>query len=161
MSEQDKTVQDSATIESQDTELEINLDDTSDVDAIKAEAEKATQFAKQALARAKKAEAELKTYKTTPPEQSKRTVVDIDEAVDLRLDGYTKEEVSIIMQNGGRKALENPVIKAGIEAVRTQRKAENAIPTQDTAKSEVERKHTKEQLQNMSAEELYKILPKA
>lgn len=162
-------VKDTTINESQEQELEINLD-TDDGDTSGSVVEK-SKF-DQVFARAKKAEAELKQLKQKsqvvekPIQESKLQVdkkgFDLDEVTDLRLDGYSKEEVKFIMNNGGRKALQDdPFVKVAIEQIRTQKKAEQAVPDIDTGKSEIERKYTAEQLQNMSADELYKILPKA
>ena len=88
-----------------------------------------------------------------------------DEVVDLRLDGYSKEDVKFIMNNGGRKSLEdkNSYVAIAINTRKEQAKAEaEANKVVDTSgQSEIERKYTTEQLKNMSAAELKKILPHA
>lgn len=167
--ENENQVQDETTKVSQEQELEINLDAEVNGSSASDVVEK-SKF-DQVFARAKKAEAELKALKSKSPEVKKEVTpeprvdkkgYDLDEVTDLRLDGYSKEEVKFIMNNGGRKALaDDPFVKVAIEQIRTQKKAENAIPAEDTGKSEIERKYTAEQLNNMSADELYKILPKA
>jgi hypothetical protein len=160
----------SATNDTQEQELEINLDtdggDTSDsVEMVKKE-----KF-DQVFARMKKAEEEAKRLKASVKSQEATAKVDhavdkkgydLDEVTDLRLDGYSKDEVKFIMNNGGRKALEeNTFVKVAIEKIREQKKAEQAIPAEETGKSEIERKYTQEQLSKMSSDELYKILPKS
>ena len=62
MSEQDEQVLE-ATNSNDGQDIEINLEDTEDVEALKAQVTEKDTFAKQAIARAKKAEAELKTLK--------------------------------------------------------------------------------------------------
>lgn len=86
-----------------------------------------------------------------------------EEYIKLRLDGRSEEEVEFIMANGGRKALENPWVSAAINARREQAEAEaEASKLPDTSgMTDVERKFTPEQLNEMSVEELKKILPKA
>lgn len=88
-----------------------------------------------------------------------------DEVVDLRLDGYSKQEVDFIMKNGGRKVLEdkNSYVSIAINARKEQAKAEaEASKGVDTSgQSEFERKYTPEMLKNMTKEELAKILPHA
>lgn len=162
-----------ATSEGQVQDIEINLDDTSveTAEELKVRLAKEVEARKQLTARAKaeqdkrKAlEAELAGLKgqTQTKPSANETKVDLDEVTDLRLDGYTRDEVAFIMKNGGRKSLESdPFVKVAIEKIREQKKAENAIPDSDTGKSEIEKKYTQEQLKNMSAEELYKILPKS
>lgn len=167
MSEQDTSVT-PATNEGQEQELEINLDtDTESVD-VEAKTAKRDDAFRQVLARAKRAEDENKRMKASLATKTQETAqpseprVQLDEITDLRLDGYTRDEVAFIMKNGGRKSLESdPFVKTAIAQIREQRKAEAAIPAIDTGKSEIERKYTQEQLANMSAEELYKILPKS
>lgn len=152
-----------ATNGGQDQELEINLDESTEVDVetLKAELAKEKAAKQQILARAKAAEAKLKE----PPKNIQPTNPSIDiekiinEEVDLRLDGYTKEEVAFLKANGGRKALDNPFVKTAIQTIRSQKQAEAAAPETDGAKSEVERKYTNDQLKKMSSEELSKILP--
>jgi hypothetical protein len=150
----------------QEQELEINLDTPEEsVDVLKEQLAKKDAAIKQIHARAKAAEEELKRRKTTetpaPTTTPDKKGYDLDEVTDLRLDGYSKEEVKFIMNNGGRKSLEDPFVKVAIEKNREQRKAEQAIPEMESGKSEVERKYTQEQLSKMSADELYKILPKS
>lgn len=88
-----------------------------------------------------------------------------DEVVDLRLDGYTKQDVDFIMKNGGRKALEDKTsyTAIAINARKEQAKAEaEANKVQDTSgMTEVERKYTPEMMKNMTVAELKKILPHA
>jgi hypothetical protein len=87
-----------------------------------------------------------------------------DEVVDLRLDGYSKDDVQFIMKNGGRKTLEdkNSYVSIAINARKEQARAEaEANKVVDTSgHSEIERKYTTDQLKNMSKEELAKILPR-
>jgi hypothetical protein len=160
-----------ATSEGQEQELEINLD-TTDGGAVESNEEMIPKKNfNQLFARTKKLEEENKKLKTSikpqdtqvkPDVAVDKKVYDLDEVTDLRLDGYSKDEVKFIMQNGGRKALEdNTFVKVAIEKIREQKRAEQAIPQEETGKSEIERKYTQEQLSKMSAEELYKILPKS
>jgi hypothetical protein len=88
-----------------------------------------------------------------------------DDAFKLYREGYDEKEIDAIMKNGGRKILEdkdNPVT-LGILARKEQRGAEDAGSriNSNSQMSEVERKYTPEQLQNMTAAELSKILPHA
>ena len=88
-----------------------------------------------------------------------------DEAVDLRLDGYSKDEVSFILLNGGRKALEkkDSYVSIAISAKQEQRKAEEeSSKAKDTSQMVgTTKKYTLEQLNKMSKKELEKILPHA
>jgi polynucleotide 5'-kinase involved in rRNA processing len=65
------------------------------------------------------------------------------------------------MKNGGEKALDNPYIKGTIDTMLQQKKAEAAVISDETGKSEIERKYSTNQLKGMSSEELEKLLPHA
>jgi hypothetical protein len=151
--------------EGQEPELEINLDDLEDTEALKAELAKEREAKRQILARAKAAEELVKKSRETSKPKETQAPVSTDykdEVYDLRLDGYSREEAQFIMKNGGRKALEdNNYVKVAIETLREQKKAEQAIPDIDSGKSDIERKYTPEQLEKMPMEELVKILPHA
>lgn len=145
---------------------EINLEENStgeDVGKIK-------ELNKRLYERAKKAEADKKALseqlKAKPQEEITRNEYTLnDEVVDLRLDGYTKQDVDFIMKNGGRKVLEdkNSYVSIAINARKEQARAEaEASKGVDTSgQSEFERKYTPEMLKNMTKEELAKILPHA
>lgn len=152
-----------------DTEMdaEITLDDASsevDVEALK-------EQNKRLFERAKKAEAKLKSQKTeTKPSmnitnEKPNTYGIDDEVLDLRLEGYSKQQVEFIMRNGGRKSLDdkNSLTYIAINQQKEQDRAERAASqTMDNSSvSEVERKYTAEQLNNMTISDLEKILPHA
>lgn len=157
-----------------DDELDTLREGIDDPMVLKQQLQKEADARRQLTARAKKAEEELKDLKTkqieaestiTPNTSPESKPFEInDEVVDLRLDGYSKEEVAWIMQNGGRKALEDSTsfTAIAITTKREQAKAEEAASqTSDTAGlSEVERKYSKEQLNAMSVKELEAILPR-
>jgi len=84
-----------------------------------------------------------------------------DEALNLRIDGYSVEDTKFILANGGRKALEdkNSLVSLAINARRQQAAAERAaVDETDTGKSEVEKKYSHEQLREMPTSELEKVL---
>lgn len=146
-----------------DTDTDIILDDASgevDVEALKEQNKKLFE-------RAKKAEAKLKQVKPTQniTNDKPNTYGIDDEVLDLRLEGYSKSDVEFIMKNGGRKSLEdkNSLVAIAINQKKEQERAERASSqTVDTSSmSEVERKYTPEQLNNMSVSDLEKILPRA
>lgn len=145
-------------------ELEPNIED---VEVLKAEVAKKNEALKQVLARAKSAEAKLKEVKTpvetTPvvPAKEVNKGADFDDMLELRLQGHSKEAVDFIMKNGGVKSLDNPFVKLAVSAIKEQSMAEKSVKVPDSSKSEIEQKYTQEQLNNMSADELYKILPKS
>ncbi len=155
-----------------------------EIEALKAaDAEKAEKLAtleetnKKLFARAKEAEGfkqddqgnwvkKDKTADITNNPSLKPLDILRDDAFKLYREGYDEKEIDAIMNNGGRKILEdkdNP-ITLGIEARKQQRSAEqavNATSNSSSQLSEVERKYTPEMLKNMSTKELEKILPHA
>ena len=73
-----------------DQDIEITLDDTEDVEALKARIAEKDTFARQAVARAKKAEAELRTLKDKPVDATQLN------------NGLSKEETELlILQSKG------------------------------------------------------------
>ena len=166
MSEQDTQV-DVTTTTSDDTTVEVvETDATADASVGTEEMVPKTQF-NQVLARAKKAEEALKKIKPITKQEdaqsSQQTYT--REQLNLRIDGYTDEEVEFITRNGGAKELANPnSLVAGVLKDRlTQRKAERAASqTSDSSgSSEVQVKYTVEQMNKMSLKELEAILPHA
>lgn len=137
-------------LEAQKAELEVKL------------AEKETAIS-QITARAKRAEEEAREYKSKAPTDAKPEdpYKSKFEDLELKVEGFSDEEVAFLKPLGGREAMKSPHVKAAIETIRAQKKAEANIPEGDSGKSDIERKYTQEQLRGMSAEELYKILPKA
>ncbi len=161
-----------ATISDQ-TELDTLREGIDDPQVLRAQLAKEAEARRQLTARAIKAETELKSVKTTqikaePIEitnQPPPSAVINDEVVDLRLDGYSKKEVEWIMNNGGRKVLDDPnsLVSIAIRAQREQQKAEQASAdvSSTVGVSEIERKYTPEQLRNMPIKELEALLPRA
>lgn len=158
---EDETQVAEATITDEELELDSILDGIEDVEALKEELAKKDKIVKQVLARAKAAEAKVKTA----PQPIKVDSSTEDERLDLRLDGYSKDEVTFIMANGGRKVLDDKdsYVSIALNTKREQRAAEQAAgKTDDTSgMSPIERKYSPEALKNMSAADLEKILPRA
>ena len=82
------------------------------------------------------------------------------ERMELRLDGYSADEVDEIMALGGQKVLKSKLVQSAIKAMRDEKKSKDA-DANFSAKSPVYKKYTQDDLKNMSAKELEKILPKA
>lgn len=163
MSEQDNVAENINLDETLD--LDLSQDDTEDVGALKERLAKAEEAKRQIHARAIRAEKALKEKDSAPQNTTSKEYSLNDEIVDLRLDGYSKDEVAFIMKNGGRKELEdkNSYLSIAINTKKEQARAEaqaNKIVDNSTM-SEVERKYTPAQLEAMTSEELEKILPHA
>lgn len=155
-------------LENNDEELDLDLgDDAFNVEKDwKAEALKyksmATRY-KSKLGDKKPQEAQpVEKNNISDREPLKATdILDSDE-FSLYREGYTNDEIKLIMRNGGRQALKDdksPLV-LGLKVAREQRKAEDASSnTSDTAgQSEVERKYTIEQMKNMKADELANLI---
>jgi len=140
----------------------MNENDTQDTEFDTAEAVENNDVSA-LLGRIKRLETDLKQTKNAKPLEVQTPQVDESrlERLELRTEGYTPEEVDHIMGFGGRKALENPIVKAGIEKLRFDNKLANAADVDSSTKSEIERKYTEAELMAMPTEELKKILPKA
>lgn len=80
--------------------------------------------------------------------------------MELRQDGYTKEQVEAIMDLGGSKALSNPVVKAGIDAMAKQARSAAATPS-NSAKSAMYKQYSEGELRGMDTKKLEEILPHA
>lgn len=126
-----------------------------DVETLKAQLELAKTEKDLQHKRATKAEAELKKLK---PLTTNSSDSDRDLLVDLRLEGHSKAEAEFILRNGGRSALEDPLVMGAIETARKKTKSVDATPS-GTAKSAVYQKYTEPDLRRMSEAELEKILP--
>lgn len=89
-----------------------------------------TDRERQLYERLKKAEEKLK--ETKPLETPKQTGLSIDEKVDLRLEGYSKDDiVAIERAMAGRSladTLSDPYVKAALDGVRSTRTAEASTP---------------------------------
>lgn len=115
---------------------------------------------KQLFERAKKAEAKVKELEKKP-ETLKTNSSDSEERferLELKTEGYKSDEIDFLMQNGGQKALENPIVMAGIEGMRAKVKSKDASVS-GTGKSYTYQKYGERDLKKMTAEDLEKIIP--
>lgn len=148
----------------QEEVLDIETDETTDeevsedesITLTKAEFSKLNRKAKayDATKPKKEEKKEEKTDLSTKTEPSNEKL----ERMELRLDGYSKEEVDEIMELGGTKVLGSKFVQSAIKAMRAEKKSASA-DTNFSAKSPVFKKYTQEDLSKMSSTELEKILP--
>jgi len=122
---------------------------------------------KQLYARLKKEEAEKKALKAEVDalkgvERGQPTKVNTDderfERLELKTEGYTNDEINFIQKNGGRQALEDPYVKMAIDKAREDRRNSEAIATNVSSKSAIERKYSQNDLAAMSADEMEAVL---
>lgn len=126
-----------------------------DIEELKTKAEKADEYKKYADRTAKENKELKKSLQTKelPPDLNERL-----ERQDLRIEGYNVTEVDFLMRNGGRKALDDKLVLAAIEATRKETKSKEATPS-GTGKSTVYQKYTEQDLKKMPVDELEKIIP--
>ena len=126
-------VPEEAIIPTEESDLEIELNDTEDVEAIKAESERMKTFARQVLARAKQAEEELKVYKK-PKEESAPVIppsASVEETV-LLANGMPEEllselkAVAKVRNLSLIKAQNDPIFIAVKEGMEKERKLKEA-----------------------------------
>lgn len=129
------TNQEAESIISDETQLETLREGIDDPVVLKEQLRKEAEARRQLTARAKKAEGEAKTEREarikleeTKSDITSTSVVTEDERLELRLNGFSKEEVNYIMANGGAKVLEdkNSYTAIAINTRREQLKAEQA-----------------------------------
>lgn len=133
MPEEIQPVQEEAIIPQEELDLELELDNTEDVEALKANAKKQNDFARQAVARAKKAEDELKILKkpkespapVAPPQANVEETVLLATGLPEELLGELKavaqvRKVSLI------KAQTDPIFVAVKEKFEKDQKQKNA-----------------------------------
>lgn len=108
-------------------------------------------------------DAAKQTVKPIEKRPQKDTLLSDDkyDRLDLKISGHSDEAINFLMKNGGKESLSNPYVKSAIDAINDQKKAEQAVTSNETTKSDVERKFSQDEIAAMSPEELYKILPKA
>ena len=80
------------------------------------------------------------------------------EKLELKSEGYNDQESEFILQYGGKKALENPIVKTALEVMREKAQAEKAVVDTTNSGGDIEKKFTTEQLKEMPLEELEKLL---
>lgn len=79
--------------------------------------------------------------------------------LELKTEGYSNDEIETILEIGVDK-LHNPVVQKAIQQMRQEKKSKEA-DVEIATKSAVYKKYSDQDLQNMSVEELRKILPHA
>ncbi len=137
MSDQDQEVE--STISNEELELEQEQDDTEDVDALKEQLSQAREAQRQILARAKKAEAQLKekTSQSTQTEQKPTQFINALTAEDvevkiLQTQKVSEDEIAYLKKiaaiNGTSliEAMEDPIYTGFKDKKEADKKSENA-----------------------------------
>ena len=79
------------------------------------------------------------------------------ERLELRQDGYSKDEIDEIMALGGTKVLNSKIVQSAIKTMRADAKSKDASQPL-SSKSPVYKKFTQEDFGKMSSKEMEKIL---
>lgn len=155
MAEAEDVVQETLTPDEETVqETETETAEEVDVEALKKQAQDAIAARERLKAENKELKKQLKSdNQEDTPQDNERY-----ERLELKIDKYSDEEIDFIMQNGGRKSLDNKLVKSAIEAQRKFVKSEGATPS-GSGKSPVFQKFTERDLKNMPLEELEKIIP--
>lgn len=99
----------------------------------------------------------------TPKVEKQAPRVEVDdrderfERLELRADGYSKDEIDEIMALGGTKVLNSKIVQSAIKTMRAEAKSKEASEPL-SSKSPVYKKFTQEDFSKMSASEMEKIL---
>ena len=148
------------------TGQETETGDTNEVDveALQNEAAKSLErkkYADRVAAENKRLKQELRDLKpdsNSAVTESSSVPDERFERLELKADGYSKDEIDQIMELGGTRALDNPLVSKAIQVARREAKSKAATPS-GTAKSPVYQQFSERDLRKMSSEELEKIIP--
>ena len=150
-----------------DTGVDSDTNDSSDDSTTDERYENQKRRAEKAETEAKELKAKLAELSgTKEPEQPKKEPVNKPDSerldrMELRQEGFAPEVIDEIMKLGGVKALSNPLIKSAANEMQAKHTAEQAADITDGPQSQTRTKYSAEDLKNMSAEEMEKILPHA
>ena len=142
-----------AAVETEQSDVEVDLPDYDTL---------ATQLAEEKK-RSKTFEAQKNRYKEKLEKAGNVTkevpsqVPDLDkklERLELKTEGYSDQEIEFISQYGGKKALDNPILKAAIEKVREEEKLAKATKIKSGGSSSKEKTYSEEDLNNMPLDKL-------
>jgi len=121
------------------------------------------QISKSELSRLKRKAIAYDTAKKStdkPKEVEKESKQDREERferLELRADGYSKDEIDEIMSLGGTRVLDTKIVQNAIKYMRAEKKSKD-VNEPLSSKSPVYKKFTQDDLSKMSASEMEKIL---
>lgn len=139
--------------ESTEEELDLNLDEGQE------EEDDSVSISKSEFSKLKRKAMAYDSTKTAKP-APRVEIGDKDERferLELRADGYSKDEIDEIMSLGGTKVLDTKLVQSAIKYMRAENKSKNEKEPL-SSKSPVYKKFTQEDLSKMSSAEMEKIL---
>lgn len=80
------------------------------------------------------------------------------ERLSLEVKGYSDDEIDFIMQYGGKKSLENPIVKLGIEKYREDKRNQEATQIKSSGGTSGDKLISDEKLKDMSADDIEKAI---
>ena len=81
------------------------------------------------------------------------------ERLELKVEGYPDSVIDEIIKLGGKKALDNKLVKKAVEDLVEQYNADKATSINSSTKSDFDKKYNRSDLASMPLSELEKILP--
>lgn len=100
----------------------------------------------------------LKELEPLPEQREQPDLGTLESKIELKLEmkaeGYPQEAIDFALANGGRKALDNPIVKKALDEYKKQAQAEKAAEIDSSGQSQTIKKLTPQDIENMSAEEL-------
>lgn len=151
-----------------DEEVEVTTDEVEETEDVDTDTDGGDDYDdlshEEAITRLKKAEGLIVKHKKAPKQEEPIKNESSDTRLDrmeLKQDGYPEEIVNSIMELGGKEALKNPILKKTVDDMLVQHNAERASGVSGGSTSSLSTKYSKEDLENMSVEQLEKILPHA
>jgi len=152
--------------ENNDELLDFELDEQEEQEESQPEDEKITLTKKDFNKLNRKAiayDANKQTAQKPTQRPQKDTPISDDKYVrlELKIDGYSDDAIDFLMKNGGKQGLSNEYVKTAVESIQEQNRAERALTSNETTKSDIERKFSPEEINAMSVDELEKALPRA
>lgn len=153
--EQQEVEQEIAPVEETTEEVEVGSgDDIPDDDSVSISKSELTKLKRKAIA--------YDSNKSNPTAKPTQKVDNGDkderfERLELRADGYSKDEIDEIMALGGTKVLDTKIVQSAIKYMRADKKSKDASEPV-SSKSPVYKKFTQDDLSKMSSAEMEKIL---
>lgn len=164
METEDKVMPDTE-VQDVDTGVDNEENDSSDSDDFHEKYENQKKRAENAEKRLKA----LKEAMEEQPEKEEKSSENLNstndtarlDRIEMRQMGYADEVINQIQELGGLEALKNPILKASADKLQADHAAANAADIKDGPNATPETKYSKEDLDEMSVEELEKVLPHA
>lgn len=143
-----------------DQALKVGGEDNTLKESLEKELKKYKELAENYKIRAEKAEKQAKkepeSSKEDKAENQGQPYEDKIARLEMKIQGYSDDEIDIINELGGVKSLNNPVVKKAVEVFREEREKAKALNIEGVGGSGSAREYSPNEIANMSAEEYRK-----